>query len=341
MNERVARQPEDWLRLAEGALHIGFWTWTVADARLTCSPGFFDLVGVNPAGVQLDPGFIEQLVHPKDRLAVDDANKLAIDSRQADRRFRIIRPDGQLRCLRSQARSFFDRDGVVTRVVAVVSDISESHALQRRTGHLTGLIYNLARLMNAAFWIADEDGRLIERFSADEHNDLKKTGGSINWRDVVHPDDVARTPAAWRDAVANKRSFRFDGRMLMSDGEYRALHAAGLPFLPEHSSDPYWGGFSAAEIHYVSPATALGESALRTLTSGQLRACRALLNWTAETLAAKAGISVSTIRRLEGNEMSQGQGDSMRLVMLAFREAGLKIWRGEDGRFCVSDSNSG
>ncbi|NGP17898.1 PAS domain-containing protein [Devosia aurantiaca] len=340
MNERMARQPEDWLRLAETALHIGFWTWTVGDGRLNCSPGFFELVGVNPAGVQLDPTFIEQLVHPKDRLKVEDANELATDCRQADRRFRVIRPDGQLRHLRSQARSFFDREGSVTRVVAVAADVSDGQAIKSRNGNLTALLYNLAKLMDAAFWIADGEGRLIERFSVDEQIELmRKDGLGVSWRDIIHPDDLKRAPDNWRDAVAHNRSFRFDGRMLMSDGQYRALHAAGLPLAPELSTDPFWGGFAAAESHYVSPPTASSESGLQVLSAGQIRACRALLNWTAEILAAKASISLSTVRRLEGNEMSQGQGDSMRLVILAFREAGLKIWRGDDGRFCVTDTN--
>lgn len=35
------------------------------------------------------------------------------------------------------------------------------------------------------------------------------------------------------------------------------------------------------------------------ITSAQIRAARALLRWTAEQLAEKAGIGIATIRRLE------------------------------------------
>ncbi len=338
MNERMGRQPEEWLRLAEEALDVGFWTWHAADNRLIASSGFFRLVGVNPAGVQLDPHFVESLVHPKDRIQLNDSHDLLTDSRQAERRFRIIRPDGQMRWLESRASSFFDRDGIVTRVVAVVADITDDHAQRRRLGNLQGLLHNLSRLMGAALWIADDDGKLIDRFSADESNKLMgSVGGPSNWRDIIHPDDLLRVPAAWKEAVSKRSMYRFSGRMLMADGKYRPLEAVGLPLDPEHSPDPYWAGFAASDTGALSSKMASGDPEAVLLSSGQVRACRALLNWTAEDLAAQAGISVSTIRRLEGNEATQGQGDSMRLVVLAFREAGLRIWKGEDGRFCLSD----
>jgi PAS domain S-box-containing protein len=338
MNERLVRQPEEWLRAAESALGIGFWTWNAADARLTCSAGFCELVGVNPAGVQLDLTFLESLVHPKDKLAIDDQHELATSSCQTDRHYRLIRPDGQLRCLHSQTRSFFDRDGAVTRVIAVVADVSEEQALRRRHGHYRALLQNISKLMGAALWISDKDGRLVDSFDAE--GALKITaqvGGSSNWREILHPEDVTRMRTAWAEAVASDQLYRFNGRVQMADGEFRTFHAAGLPFAPEYSSDGYWGGFSATDRISMTPRTIFGETATFLLTPGQVRACRALLNWTAETLAARAGLSVSTVRRIEGNDFSQGQGDSMRLVMIAFQEAGLRIWQGDDGRFCVSD----
>jgi transcriptional regulator with XRE-family HTH domain len=38
---------------------------------------------------------------------------------------------------------------------------------------------------------------------------------------------------------------------------------------------------------------------MKNITTAQLRAARALLRWTAEDLAKKAGVSVATIRRAE------------------------------------------
>lgn len=340
MSERVSgtRQADEWLRNAESALGIGFWTWNAAEARLICSQGLFDLVGVNPAGVQLDPMFMESLVHPKDRLTLDDAAALVADPRQFDRRFRVIRPDGELRWLRSQARSFFDRTGNLTKVVASVVDFTEDQSLRRRASNMRALLHNVSSLTGAALWIAREDGQLIERICADQDNELPdNSGGALPWRDIVHPDDLQHVPATWLEAVRGKTIYRFQGRVRMADGEYHTIHAAGLPFPSQFSPDPYWGGVSARDTRLLSPSVNSDDTQTMLLSPGQVRACRALLDWSAEKLSAAAGVSVSTIRRLESNEVSQGQGDSMRLVMIAFREAGLRIWRGDDDRFCVSD----
>lgn len=338
MGERVpgVRQSDEWLRAAEARLGIGFWSWEIETARLHCSAGLYALAGVNPAGLHLDLAFLESLVHPKDRLPAADPQSFAIDSRQSDRQFRIIRPDGQLRHLRSEARNIFDRDGNVTRVVAVVSDITENQDLRRRLANKRALLHAVSRLTDSVLWIADEEGRLVDHFGAGLIEAAPGSGDAVTtWQTSLHPDDRARLPVLWRETVKRRRPYRFSPRLRMADGQYRQVHIEGLPFSAEISPDPHYGGISSRNPRLTS-AGGGGESDAP-LSPAQVRACRALLDWTAEALAQNAGISLSTVRRIEGADSSYGQGDSLRLVVRAFREAGLTIWRGEDGRFCVSD----
>jgi PAS domain-containing protein len=338
MNDRISRQADEWLRAAEANMDIGFWTWSVAERRFTPSSGLCALLGVNPAATQIDPLFLETLVHPQDRLEVEDANTLALDDRQAHRRYRVIRPDGQLRWLESTATKIHDRDAHVVRVDAVVTEVGKAEVERRRGDRLHAMLQNASRLLHATFWAATEDGEIVDLINNSRYSAPgDKSDIGLNWRDTLHPDDVARIPKAFVEAIAARRPYRFDGRVMSTDGQYRAVQAAGLPFDRHHSSEPLWGGYAAIDRNFRLPSESAGEPVHIILNPGQVRACRALLNWTAETLAARAGISVSTVRRLEGTEVTQGQGDSMRLVMLAFREAGLKIWRADDGRFCVSD----
>jgi len=332
-----ARTTDEWVRAAESRLGLGFWFWDVATAKLVCSAGLYTLAGVNPAGVQLDLGFLESLVHPGDRLVVDSGNGLAVDPRQANRQFRIIRPDGQLRWLHSQASSFFDRNGEVTRVVAVLSDVTEQREIRARLANKRALLHNISALIDGTLWISDEQGRLLDLFSA---NGVAPGLGideeGSNWRAGMHPDDLERQPEIWRHSVERKKPYHFAPRLRLTNGQYLQFHIAGLPFSPEHSSEPNWGGVATPNANAISTRSSGGDNEVQ-LTPAQVRACRALLDWTAETLAQNAGISISTVRRIESAEAVYGQGDSLRLVTLAFREAGLKIWHGEDGRFCISD----
>lgn len=328
------RQSDEWLRAVEARLGVGFWSWDIANARLHCSAGLYALAGINPAGLHLDLAFLETLVHPKDRLPVDDAHSFAMDARQTDRRFRVIRPDGQLRHLRSEAQRLFDREGNATRVVAVISDVTESLDTKGRLANTRSLLTTVSQLVGAVLWIADDEGRLIEHFGSDLNNASASPGDDFRqWRESLHPEDLQRMPELWRDVIAGRRPYSFSPRLRVSNGEYETFHIEGLPFTSETTSELHYGGISSRNVRVTTSRSPREEAT--SLTPAQVRACRALLDWTAETLAQSAGISVSTVRRIESAE-APGQSDSLRLVLLAFREAGLAVWRDERGRFCVS-----
>jgi transcriptional regulator with XRE-family HTH domain len=72
----------------------------------------------------------------------------------------------------------------------------------------------------------------------------------------------------------------------------------------------------------------------------QLRAARALLGWSQKELADMAGVSLSTLNRLE-----RGDGDpsisSLRLIQGAFEQAGLRFFTTAEGAIGVSLSAEG
>jgi hypothetical protein len=62
------------------------------------------------------------------------------------------------------------------------------------------------------------------------------------------------------------------------------------------------------------------------LSSPQIRAARALLRWTADTLAIKSGIGVATIRRLELMEgVPSGNVKTLLAIKTALEEAGVEF----------------
>jgi len=65
------------------------------------------------------------------------------------------------------------------------------------------------------------------------------------------------------------------------------------------------------------------------LTSGQLRAARALLGWTAQRLADASGVGVATIRRAELKEDVTGMGmPIVQAIRNAFDTAGVEFTNG-------------
>ena len=62
------------------------------------------------------------------------------------------------------------------------------------------------------------------------------------------------------------------------------------------------------------------------ITSDQIRAARALLNWTRSDLAEKSGIGMSALMRMEGSQgIPRGNLKTMESVIAAFEKAGIEF----------------
>ena len=69
------------------------------------------------------------------------------------------------------------------------------------------------------------------------------------------------------------------------------------------------------------------------ITSGQIRAARALLKWTGKELAEASGVAFSTLMRLEtGEGVPSAQAKTLDLIEKAFEKAGIEfLGTPEDG----------
>ena len=70
------------------------------------------------------------------------------------------------------------------------------------------------------------------------------------------------------------------------------------------------------------------------ISSGQVRAAKALLRWSGEELASRAGVSLSTIRRVEGSEgIPEAQNiKTIMAIKKALEDAGVEFIGSSDER---------
>ncbi len=62
------------------------------------------------------------------------------------------------------------------------------------------------------------------------------------------------------------------------------------------------------------------------ITSGQIRAARALLDWSRAQLSEKSGVGVSALMRLESAEgVPRGHVKTIELVRVTFEKAGIEF----------------
>ena len=122
---------DDPVRVAFDAAEIGAWTWHIGSGRVEWTPRTYQLFGFEPGAVVPSYGFFMGRVHPSDRARVMEWLTHAI--RQGGRtalEFRIERPDGSVRRLRSAGRAMLGADREVARMAGIVEDVTDQQ--QRR-----------------------------------------------------------------------------------------------------------------------------------------------------------------------------------------------------------------
>lgn len=69
------------------------------------------------------------------------------------------------------------------------------------------------------------------------------------------------------------------------------------------------------------------------ITSCQIRAARALINWSARELAEKAGVGVATVRRMElADSIPSSNAITLNLVQKTLEAAGVEFIGDQDNR---------
>ena len=327
------RPLEERLRLIEERFQIGSWSWDRASDQMLWSAGLYRLLGVDAGTVSPSLNFYESLAHPQDRLPFSDTERIATDPRQKSRLFRLIRPDGGLRWIRSLAQTVFDRAGAVSRVVAIAADTTELEETRRALHSAEQYEAAIARLLRMEFWKSDAAGHLLSTTTAlgDATNTVPQVYAA-GWQSIVPAAEHARISAAWDEAVRTQGEYTQSHSLRLADGQMHTVHVRGAPFTDPATDDPRWAGVATLFGGVVTPAP-LGSPDLATgLPPAQVRAARALLGWSAEHLAAEAGVSLSTIRRLERDTRRSVRSASTHSIFAAFEKAGLSFWRDPAGR---------
>ena len=95
------------------------------------SPSYEKIFGRTPQSLLDDPKSFENAIHPDDRSMVIAAFKKRLTSGGRDLPYRIVKPDGGIRWVRSHASVVSDESGKPFRLFGVVTDITESQEALR------------------------------------------------------------------------------------------------------------------------------------------------------------------------------------------------------------------
>ena len=105
---------------------VAIWSLSYPDMEvLFASPAVERIYGYPPAAFSEDQTLLQRVVHPDDHHILEELKTTLLESGTAEREYRIVRPDGQVRWIVDQRTLVYDQTGAPARIECVVNDITE------------------------------------------------------------------------------------------------------------------------------------------------------------------------------------------------------------------------
>ncbi|MFD1941315.1 PAS domain-containing protein [Paradevosia shaoguanensis] len=315
----------DMTALIEGEGTIGTWVWDFKSDFVTGSPGMQKIMG-HPQSPQISFRMYESLVHPDDRARMGDAGEFLVSHATGEHRFRILRPTGEIRWLRTRGIVIHSTLGEPLKMVGVVFDITDVRKWHEAYQQEAGLLAVIRELFDVVVSKVGADGAVVDLM---EWRALTGAvgGDHLGWKrlEAVHPDDREQVKTAWASAIAGRHRYASEYRAIMADGSFVAALSRGAPIFDPRGEIANWICVSSIK------ATSTPIAAEAELSAAQVRAARAFLGWTKEQLAIAAGVSLSTVRRTEASPRSVGPG-VLAQIRRCFEEAKVTFTAESNGK---------
>jgi len=123
--EKLGRS-ESLLAEAQHLAHIGSWNWDIVSNKSFWSDEHYRIFGLRPQEMAMTYERFLSLVHPDDRVIVQNKVDQAFQDHQPyECCLRALRRDGTVRVLQSRAQVVFDEDDKPVRMFGTVQDITE------------------------------------------------------------------------------------------------------------------------------------------------------------------------------------------------------------------------
>jgi two-component system, cell cycle sensor histidine kinase PleC len=131
--ERAAAEARDMLAAAEALAHVGSCYWNMRTGQVVWSEELKCIFGVDPEAYGNDiAAIIDDRVHPDERVYVKTALRGIVEQGEARPiEYRIVRPDGVARMVRTEGRVLMGGDGNPEALHACVVDITDRRLAER------------------------------------------------------------------------------------------------------------------------------------------------------------------------------------------------------------------
>ena len=234
--ERELRTQRERLALATQVSGLGVWDYDIEANILYCDERWYEIMGRDPAQPVKSIEEFKEWIHPDDAEDATEVDMTTLAELLARREqygivFRIVRPNGEIRWVRSAACLVEGDAGLPNRAIGVVADITESHLAEEKLQHSYDSLRKAEKLARVGSWELDLK---TSEFSTSEMlyqmNGADPNGPPLTIEDLqrfLTPQSLSKLNDALQNCIMTGQSYGLDVEHLRPDGTSFAAHIRG------------------------------------------------------------------------------------------------------------------
>ena len=178
-----------------------------------------------------DSNFWHTIIYPPDQDLAIEANNECMRTGHFETKYRMVRKDGKVIWVLVRLRLIKDADGNPVRLIGSSMDINDAFIKEQQLRESEVLFHSLATYAPIGIYITDLQGHFIYTNEAWQ----KIAGVSLQdalgdgWKNCLHPDDLEKTSAEWKQATQEKRNFQGEFRFLNKKNGIRFVNSRAVP----------------------------------------------------------------------------------------------------------------
>ncbi len=223
---------------------IGTWSMAIGSDLIEWTDETYRLYGVNRDTFIPTPANLVSLLHPNDRLPMQEWIRACIAGEEpADLEFRAIHPDGTLHWLSGRGLRQCALDGTPIRIVGTVQEISNRKQIENALRESNEKLEMALRSSDMGIWQVDLqkrarhfDPRTCQLLGLDPFS----FGGTADeFYSVVHPDDLGMVKRALESTLTAGTTYEVEYRVVWPDKSIHFVIARGRPVC-DIEGKPQW-----------------------------------------------------------------------------------------------------
>lgn len=231
--ESALLQSEMYLTEAQRLSRTGSFGWNVSTGQLFWSEEAFRIFEYDRA-VKPTLDLIYQRAHPEDLAAVQETVKQASrDGKEFDHEYRLLMPDGSVKCIHAMAHAARNAFGNV-EFVGALTDVTLAKEAERKLRRSEAYLAETQSLSHTSSWAFDVRRQEFVYRSAEVYRlfgfDPEKDAPSIeSFQNRIFSEDRRRIVELVPQAIRDKMHFEIDFRIALPDGSTKRVHSVGHP----------------------------------------------------------------------------------------------------------------